>query len=188
MSSSFQSSTEMISSVIRDLRDQSLQMGSNLISNSKILVISTNVDTRLFNQWSFRVLNLPASRLEEYETTEPIEKLVRKMWPALPVLIWPILCDSKNPFYSFSGYGSCLVCWVKLKWTIFWSGKYCLVAKEAHCFVYCYLLILFLMKLFHIQASMGSLHHRFLSLEYLIPEGMKIMSPWEGLTLLIEYV
>ncbi|KAJ8037371.1 Testis-expressed protein 47 [Holothuria leucospilota] len=70
-----ESSTEMLSSVIRDLRDQCQSSGASLISCSKILVISSNVPTRLFNQWSFRVLNLPASRLEEYETTEPIEKL-----------------------------------------------------------------------------------------------------------------
>lgn len=71
----------MLWSVIRDLRDQSQQTaGPPLIVNSKILVMSTNVDTRLFNQWSFRVLNLPASRLEEYETTEPIETLVSHLY------------------------------------------------------------------------------------------------------------
>ena len=62
--------------IIRDLRDMDESGDTHLIKESKILVISGNVPTRLFNQWSFRVLNLPASRLEEYETSEPIEKLV----------------------------------------------------------------------------------------------------------------
>ncbi len=75
-----QSSSEMLLSIIRDLRDMDEMQDTRLITQSKILVISSNVPTRLFNQWSFRVLNLPASRLlEEYETSEPIEKLV-SLW------------------------------------------------------------------------------------------------------------
>ncbi|XP_072044299.1 LOW QUALITY PROTEIN: testis-expressed protein 47-like [Amphiura filiformis] len=71
-----ESSSEMLMSIIRDLRDMDETKDTRLITESKILVISSNVPTRLFNQWSFRVLNLPASRLlEEYETNEPIEKL-----------------------------------------------------------------------------------------------------------------
>ncbi|XP_071509520.1 testis-expressed protein 47-like [Diadema antillarum] len=68
-----ESSSEMLMALIRDLRD--MIEGGGLVEQSKILVISSNVPTRLFSQWSFRVLNLPASRLQEYETTEPIEKL-----------------------------------------------------------------------------------------------------------------
>ncbi|XP_071957533.1 testis-expressed protein 47-like [Antedon mediterranea] len=67
--------SEEIISIIRDLKELT-EAEDSPISNSKILVISSNVSNRLFQQWSFRVLNLPASRLEEYETSEPIEKLV----------------------------------------------------------------------------------------------------------------
>ncbi|XP_054762924.2 testis-expressed protein 47-like [Lytechinus pictus] len=68
-----ESSSEMLMALIRDLRD--LIQSNTLVEESKILVVSSNVPTRLFSQWSFRVLNLPESRLQEYETSEPIEKL-----------------------------------------------------------------------------------------------------------------
>ncbi|XP_033108435.1 testis-expressed protein 47-like [Anneissia japonica] len=67
--------SDEITAIIRDLK-QMTETENSPISHSKILVISSNVPSRLFQQWSFRVLNLPASRLEEYETSEPIEKLV----------------------------------------------------------------------------------------------------------------
>ena len=72
----FQSSNEMLMALIRNLGTMELEKNDSLISQSKVLVISSNVPTRLFSQWSFRVLNLPASRLEEYETSESIENLV----------------------------------------------------------------------------------------------------------------
>ncbi|XP_022102397.1 testis-expressed protein 47-like [Acanthaster planci] len=70
-----ESSSEMLMALIRDLGIVEEAGDQTLISQSKILVISSNVPTRLFSQWSFRVLNLPASRLEEYETSEPIQSL-----------------------------------------------------------------------------------------------------------------
>ncbi|XP_038067153.1 testis-expressed protein 47-like isoform X2 [Patiria miniata] len=70
-----ESSSEMLMALIRDLGTMEVTGDQALISQSKVLVISSNVPTRLFSQWSFRVLNLPASRLEEYETSEPIQSL-----------------------------------------------------------------------------------------------------------------
>ncbi|XP_071797872.1 testis-expressed protein 47-like isoform X2 [Asterias amurensis] len=70
-----ESSNEMLMALIRNLGTMELEKNDSLISQSKVLVISSNVPTRLFSQWSFRVLNLPASRLEEYETSESIENL-----------------------------------------------------------------------------------------------------------------
>ena len=78
------SSNEMLMALIRDLGTMETTQDQHLISQSKVLVISSNVPTRLFSQWSFRVLNLPASRLEEYETSEPIESLVRTPSPVGP--------------------------------------------------------------------------------------------------------
>ncbi|XP_070581361.1 testis-expressed protein 47-like [Ptychodera flava] len=70
-----ESSQEVLMALIRDLKSME-ETSDTLITLSKILVVSGNVPTRLFNQWNSRVLNLPASRLELYETNEAVENLV----------------------------------------------------------------------------------------------------------------
>nr|XP_002733272.1 PREDICTED: uncharacterized protein C7orf62-like isoform X1 [Saccoglossus kowalevskii] len=70
-----ESSQEVLLALIRDLK-QIEDKGEGMITQSKVLVYSGNVPTRLFNHWNSRVLNLPASRLELYETNESVENLV----------------------------------------------------------------------------------------------------------------
>ncbi|XP_077980300.1 testis-expressed protein 47-like isoform X2 [Glandiceps talaboti] len=70
-----ESSQEVLTALIRDLGEME-EREEAMITQSKLLVVSGNIPARLFSQWNSRVLNLPASRLELYETNESIESLV----------------------------------------------------------------------------------------------------------------
>ncbi|XP_078692809.1 testis-expressed protein 47-like isoform X1 [Branchiostoma floridae x Branchiostoma belcheri] len=70
-----ESSSEMLTATLRDLVSHQQSEGA-LLSDAKILIMSHDIPTRLYPQWSHRVLNLPASRLDKYETNDPIEQLV----------------------------------------------------------------------------------------------------------------
>ncbi|XP_035695583.1 testis-expressed protein 47-like isoform X1 [Branchiostoma floridae] len=72
---SVESSSEMLTATLRDLVSHQQSEGA-LLSDAKILIMSHDIPTRLYPQWSHRVLNLPASRLEKYETNESVEQLV----------------------------------------------------------------------------------------------------------------
>nr|XP_039263944.1 testis-expressed protein 47-like [Styela clava] len=60
-----ESSIEMVHGVIRDLQKMSSK-GNALLVDPKILLISHDVPTRLYQQWTYRVLNITASG-EGYE-------------------------------------------------------------------------------------------------------------------------
>ncbi|ELU15643.1 hypothetical protein CAPTEDRAFT_219432 [Capitella teleta] len=52
------------------------ESGSGNTSVSKILVISHDIPHRQYNQWSYRVVDIEAPKIEEYETTEEVQSLV----------------------------------------------------------------------------------------------------------------
>ncbi|KAK6479680.1 testis-expressed protein 47 isoform X1 [Huso huso] len=71
-----ESSNDVLFSVLRDLGHMQRQGHSALILEPRILVISHDIPNRLFQQWSYKVLSVPARRLAAAEQTESHEKLV----------------------------------------------------------------------------------------------------------------
>ncbi|CAM4651582.1 unnamed protein product [Caretta caretta] len=72
-----EASSEVLYSVLRDLRDMQPQKHRALILEPKILVLSHNIPSRLFQQWSYKVLDVPSRHLG-YNTLreEPIETII----------------------------------------------------------------------------------------------------------------
>ena len=70
-----ETSTNILEEVIKSL-ESSESSESGLVHQVKILVYAHDIPTRLFTQWSFRVLNIPTSRMESYETTQSNETVV----------------------------------------------------------------------------------------------------------------
>ncbi|XP_002128703.2 testis-expressed protein 47-like [Ciona intestinalis] len=69
-----ESSSDMIYSILRDM-DKLVSQGNTLIADPKILTLSHDVPTRLYQAWSYRVLNITSGR-EEYEGKEGVDELV----------------------------------------------------------------------------------------------------------------
>ncbi|XP_006635508.3 testis-expressed protein 47-like isoform X1 [Lepisosteus oculatus] len=69
-----ESSSDVLFSVLRDLRN--MEEHRTLIVDPKILVMSHDIPNRLFQQWSYKVLKLPARTLVDKSHREPTEKLV----------------------------------------------------------------------------------------------------------------
>ncbi|XP_069785668.1 testis-expressed protein 47 isoform X1 [Narcine bancroftii] len=82
-----QSSSDVLCSVIRDLREMQRHEGSSfcrsLYLKSKILVMSHNIPSRLFPQWGYHDLKIPAKQLDDNLQREPIEKIVSESLPLL---------------------------------------------------------------------------------------------------------
>ncbi|XP_078257109.1 testis-expressed protein 47-like isoform X1 [Rhinoraja longicauda] len=71
-----ESSSDVLHSVIQDLSDMQKQHEERpLRLDSKILVMSHNIPSRLFQQWEYKVLNISAKRLDDNLQREPIEKI-----------------------------------------------------------------------------------------------------------------
>ncbi|XP_032899923.1 testis-expressed protein 47 isoform X2 [Amblyraja radiata] len=72
-----ESSSDVLYSVIQDLSDMQKHQGERpLHLDSKILVMSHNIPSRLFQQWEYKVLNISAKRLDDNLQREPIEKII----------------------------------------------------------------------------------------------------------------
>uniref|UniRef100_A0A670JHX7 BLUF domain-containing protein n=2 Tax=Podarcis muralis TaxID=64176 RepID=A0A670JHX7_PODMU len=71
-----ESSSDMLYAVLRDLRDMEQQQRV-LVLGAKILVMSHNLPSRLFQQWNYKVLNVP-ERYQEYSAAreEPTEAII----------------------------------------------------------------------------------------------------------------
>ncbi|XP_069785669.1 testis-expressed protein 47 isoform X2 [Narcine bancroftii] len=82
-----ESSSDVLCSVIRDLREMQRHEGSSfcrsLYLKSKILVMSHNIPSRLFPQWGYHDLKIPAKQLDDNLQREPIEKIVSESLPLL---------------------------------------------------------------------------------------------------------
>ncbi|XP_060700559.1 testis-expressed protein 47 isoform X2 [Hemiscyllium ocellatum] len=71
-----ESSSDVLYSVIGDLKDMQQQQERALLLEPKILLISHNIPRRLFQQWEYNVLNITAKRLDDTLQGEPIEKII----------------------------------------------------------------------------------------------------------------
>ncbi|CAK8689478.1 testis-expressed protein 47-like [Clavelina lepadiformis] len=69
-----ETSSDILYDILRDL-DQLASKNSPLMTEPKILTISHDVPTRLYQQWSFRILNISSGR-DEYEGKEGVNELV----------------------------------------------------------------------------------------------------------------
>ncbi|XP_032995447.1 testis-expressed protein 47-like isoform X3 [Lacerta agilis] len=71
-----ESSSDVLYAVLRDLRDMEEQQRV-LVLDAKILVMSHNLPSRLFQQWNYKVLNVP-ERYQEYDAAreEPAEAII----------------------------------------------------------------------------------------------------------------
>ncbi|XP_060565722.1 testis-expressed protein 47-like [Ruditapes philippinarum] len=71
----FQTSSDMILEVVRDIiKTQKEEDG--FLEQAKILIVSHDVSTRLYQQWNFRTLDIQAARMESYESSEGADKII----------------------------------------------------------------------------------------------------------------
>lgn len=70
-----ETSTDVITEIVQDLKESEESI-TGIIATSKILVISHDIPQRLYQQWSFRTLDIQAARMEAYESSQPAEQLV----------------------------------------------------------------------------------------------------------------
>lgn len=68
-------SADAIMAVVRDMKE-SKSSKKGFLENSKILVISHDIQNRLYQQWSFRQLDIVAARIESIDSNEPTDKVV----------------------------------------------------------------------------------------------------------------
>ncbi|XP_044310016.1 testis-expressed protein 47, partial [Varanus komodoensis] len=71
-----EASSDVLYSILRDLRDVEQQQRV-LILDAKILIMSHNLPIRLFQQWNYKVLNMPGTQLGyDMPHEEPAEAIV----------------------------------------------------------------------------------------------------------------
>ncbi|XP_048347236.1 testis-expressed protein 47-like isoform X2 [Sphaerodactylus townsendi] len=92
-----ESSSDVLYSVLRDLRDIEQQQRV-LVLDAKILVMSHNLPSRLFQQWNYKVLNMPETHLR-YDSVheEPVEAIACECLATLLKLGKHLLRYPKNP-------------------------------------------------------------------------------------------
>ncbi|XP_066560469.1 testis-expressed protein 47 isoform X2 [Amia ocellicauda] len=71
-----ESSSDILFSVLRDLRSMQEHGHRVLLVDPRILIMSHDIPNRLFQQWSYEVLNLPANTLTDRSHREPTLTLV----------------------------------------------------------------------------------------------------------------
>ncbi|XP_036372137.1 testis-expressed protein 47 [Megalops cyprinoides] len=71
-----ESSSEVLVSVLQDLSDMKEQSHSALIVEPRVLVVSHDLPSRIFQDWRYKVLDLPATTLTSATRKEPIGKLI----------------------------------------------------------------------------------------------------------------
>jgi len=70
-----ETSTDVITDVIQDLKHNKAS-SDGFIEDAKILVISHDIQSRLYQQWSFRQLDIVSARVEGYDSSDSTEKIV----------------------------------------------------------------------------------------------------------------
>ncbi|XP_069606731.1 testis-expressed protein 47-like [Ranitomeya imitator] len=71
-----ESSGDVLYCVIRDLQQMKKQGDRALVLDPKIVVMSHNIPSRLFSQWSYKVLNVPGQYLGEKFSEEATEGII----------------------------------------------------------------------------------------------------------------
>jgi len=74
-----ESSLEVLLELCRDLRKQANGAEEAHMEKSKILLVSHDILNRLYQHWSFRVLDIEAPRMEDYDPGESAANLVIDM-------------------------------------------------------------------------------------------------------------
>uniref|UniRef100_A0A803TF91 BLUF domain-containing protein n=1 Tax=Anolis carolinensis TaxID=28377 RepID=A0A803TF91_ANOCA len=92
-----ESSSDVLYNILRDLRNMEQQQRV-LILDAKILIMSHNLPSRLFQQWHYKVLNVPERRLD-YDTSqeESAETLTHECLTALLKIGKHLLKYPKSP-------------------------------------------------------------------------------------------
>eukprot|EP00062_Callorhinchus_milii_P008922 gi/632952176/ref/XP_007891712.1/ PREDICTED: uncharacterized protein C7orf62 homolog isoform X2 [Callorhinchus milii] len=90
-----ESSTDRLYAVIRDLARTS-EGDQATMKNTKILVLSHNIPSRLFQQWHGRIINLPVTLLMDNIEQEPMDKLVPECLSLLLKLGVHLLANPKK--------------------------------------------------------------------------------------------
>lgn len=71
-----ESSSQVLVAVLQDLCDIQKRPDCTLVLESRIVVVSHDIQGRLFQDWSYKLLDLPATMLSDRSKHEPVEKLV----------------------------------------------------------------------------------------------------------------
>ncbi|XP_053552832.1 testis-expressed protein 47-like isoform X2 [Bombina bombina] len=72
-----ESSSDVLYCALRDLCEKKKTGVRNLVQEPRILVMSHNIPTRMFSQWSFKVINTPEQNLSGKYNEEPIDDLIK---------------------------------------------------------------------------------------------------------------
>uniref|UniRef100_A0A0B6Z9H9 BLUF domain-containing protein n=1 Tax=Arion vulgaris TaxID=1028688 RepID=A0A0B6Z9H9_9EUPU len=70
-----ETSSDMIMKIVQDLQMME-QDPDSYVAKSKILVISHDINIRLYSYWSFQTLDIIEHGIEAYDTHEPCENLI----------------------------------------------------------------------------------------------------------------
>ncbi|MEE6506777.1 hypothetical protein FKM82_007848 [Ascaphus truei] len=71
-----ESSSDVLYRVLRELRSMKASGDRALVLDPKILVMSHNIPRRLFSQWSYKVLDVPAQHLGDQYSEEATESII----------------------------------------------------------------------------------------------------------------
>jgi len=61
---------------MKDIVHEQQAESGGFLEESKILVISHDVPSRLYQQWNFRTLDIQAARMESYESSEGADRII----------------------------------------------------------------------------------------------------------------
>merc|ERR1711976_67299 len=73
-----ESCLEVLIELLRHVQHEA-DTGTGNMEASKILIVSHDIPHRQYNQWSFRILDIEAPQIEDYETSEESDALVTDM-------------------------------------------------------------------------------------------------------------
>ncbi|XP_069037018.1 testis-expressed protein 47-like isoform X2 [Lepisosteus oculatus] len=71
-----ESSSDVLNTILQDLRAMEEKGTDSLLKDARILVMSYSVPAHVFHEWGFRCLNLPLSLQEEARSPQTMESLV----------------------------------------------------------------------------------------------------------------
>ncbi|WAQ96143.1 TEX47-like protein [Mya arenaria] len=71
-------SSDMITEVMKDIMHEQ-RTEDGFLEDAKILIISHDIPSRLYQQWNFRTLDIQAARMESYESSEGADRIILDM-------------------------------------------------------------------------------------------------------------
>ncbi|XP_052820173.1 testis-expressed protein 47-like isoform X2 [Mya arenaria] len=73
-----ETSSDMITEVMKDIMHEQ-RTEDGFLEDAKILIISHDIPSRLYQQWNFRTLDIQAARMESYESSEGADRIILDM-------------------------------------------------------------------------------------------------------------